>query len=359
MINKFQRIPAKLIAIALLVTSVLTLFPAVSAAPVACFDAEPNPNYPDRPIGFDPSCSTADPGSNLMLFEWDWNNDGVYDEATTSPVVVTHSFSCPSPPCIYPVTLRVTDDNASAPLKDTYQMNISITDPPHPPVAKAGGPYWVSLCPGDTLTLDGSGSYDPNEGEHETGCGACPDDTITAWDWDFYGAPWTFTDGSGEVLEATYSVSGIYDLGLRVTDNTNTSYPSSGQPNLTDEDFTEVEVCEGCLCEVTAVVKESCVTLSWDDIGADSYAIYGSTEGKNTGFVELATTTGTSMKLEGVEGTTTHYRVMAITGSERCLSNAVAAHEPIPAPIFSTSALPVAILGLLLFLTLRRRERGD
>ena len=166
---------------------IIILRPALfAAAPVACFDANPNPSYPDMPIMFDPTCSdhseTGKDIGDLVLFEWDWDNNGVYDESTTTPEKAYHAFSCASLPCVYPVTLKVTDDEG---LTATATRDIDITNPPHPPVADAGGPYMVSTCAGDSLTLDGSGSYDINEGDHEDGCSDCPDDTITAWDWDF------------------------------------------------------------------------------------------------------------------------------------------------------------------------------
>jgi hypothetical protein len=316
---------------------VIILKPVLFAeAPVACFDADPNPSYPDMPISFDPSCSGhSEPGkgiSNLTLFEWDWNNDGVYDESTATPDVVTHSFPCAAIPCTYPVTLRVTDDSTPA-RTATYVMNIQITNPPHPPVARANGPYMVSLCPGDTLTLDGSGSYDPDEGTHEAGCGTCPDDTITAWDWDLNGAPWGYTDETGEVIAfgggyTTYfNTAGNYNIGLRVTDNTAASYPGSGEPDLTDEDFSVVEVYDGCICELSAEVGCQYVTLSWGNVGADKYVIYKSTQGVNTGFEDTATTTETSKTLGSfVMGQTTYYRVMAITGNQKCLSKAIAVY---------------------------------
>ncbi len=316
---------------------VIILKPVLFAeAPVACFDVDPNPSYPDMPISFDPSCSDhSESGkdiNNLTLFEWDWDNDGVYDESTTTPGVVTHSFSCSAIPCTYPVKLMVTDDNVPA-RTATYVMNILITNPPHPPVARANGPYMVSLCPDDTLTLDGSGSYDPNEGEHEEGCSTCPDDTITARDWDLTGAPWDYADESGEVIVfdhagySTYFGAGSHDIGLRVTDNTNASYPGSGEPDLIDEDFTVVDVYDGCICELGATVGCQYVTLSWADISADSYVIYKSTDGVNTGFEDTATTTETSKTLGSVVmGATTYYRVMAITGTDKCLSEAVAVY---------------------------------
>ncbi len=302
-------------------------------APIACFDADPNPSYPDVPISFDPTCSDhSEPGkdiTNLTLFEWDWDNDGTYDTATSDPDVVTHSFSCASIPCTYPVTLRVTDDS-DPPRTATYVTNILITNPPHPPVARANGPYMVSLCEGDSLSLDGSASYDPDEGDHEAGCATCPDDGITAWEWDLTGAPWDYSDESGEILAmgsgyVTYfGTAGNYDVGLRVTDNTALSYPGSGEPNLTDEHFTTVDVYNGCICELSAQVGCGYVTLSWEDIGADKYVIFMGTENPNAGFEDIATTTETTKTMGSfVMGQTTYYRVMAVTGDYKCLSKAV------------------------------------
>jgi hypothetical protein len=169
--------------------------PAASALPggtIACFNAQPNPTYPDSAVDFDPLCSGhSDPAkniANLVLFEWDWDNDGAYDEATALPVTLSRSFPCPSIPCVYPVTLRVTDDVGN---QATYRQDVRITDPPHPPVARVKGPYWLSLCDLDQLRIDASESFDPDEGNHEA-CPACPDDTLIAWEWDLNGALLTY-----------------------------------------------------------------------------------------------------------------------------------------------------------------------
>ena len=58
----------------------------------------------------------------------------------------------------------------------------------------------VSLCPTDSLKLDGSQSYDPDAGQHETGCNTCPLDTITAWDWDLVPPLTDFTDRHGATV---------------------------------------------------------------------------------------------------------------------------------------------------------------
>ena len=314
---------------------VIILKPVLFAeAPVACFDADPNPSYPDLPVNFDPSCSGhSEAGKdigNLVLFEWDWESDGTYDTSTTTPTVVTHAFPCASIPCQYTTTLRVTDDSNPA-RTATYAMNIDITNPPHPPVARCKDVYLVSLCAGDTLALDASDSYDPDEGEHQDGCSTCPDDTITAWEWDFNGGNgWTYGDATGEYVNlgtgftTHFPTAGVYNIGVKVTDNTALAYPDSGQPNLTDEGFAEVRVYNACICDVTATPMCLAVKLQWGDIDADMYYIYRSFAGPNTGFQDIGRTEDT-WKIAGsfVMDTPHWYRIMAEKDGVFCLSKAV------------------------------------
>jgi hypothetical protein len=305
---------------------IITLRPALfQAAPVACFSADPNPTYPDAVITFDPSCSGhSESGKdidNLVEFEWDWDQDGIYDQSTTDPDQVTHSFTCASLPCTYPVTLKVTDDTEPNALTATFTMDIKITNPPHPPAAEAGGPYMTSLCAADSLILDGSASYDPNEGTHEAGCSTCPNDTITAWDWDLTPPLTEFNNLTGETITfapGTYFTAGSHNVGLRVTDNTLLAYPGSGDPNLTDTDFATVAVYDGCICTLNARAKAGKVQLTWTHTGAANYDIYRSTAGPNSGFVKIAdnhvTTYATYLDGAVVSGTPYWYRVVASTG---------------------------------------------
>lgn len=68
------------------------------------------------------------------------------------------------------------------------------------PVAGAGSDQ--SGSPGDELTFDGSGSYDP-------------DGTIVSWDWSFGDD----SIGSGEVVSHAYASEGTYTVTLTVTDD--------------------------------------------------------------------------------------------------------------------------------------------
>ncbi len=269
------------------------------AAPIACFTASPNPTYADKDITFDPSCTdhsdSAKDISNIVSFEWDWEHDGIYDTTSAGPDIQTHAFTCDSLPCTYPVVLRVTDDEG---IPATFSMNINITNPPHPPEADAGGPYIVSLCDGDSLLLDGSKSIEPNEGTHQAGCNTCPDDTITAWDWDLEAPLNDFSNESGEMVtlnsasvNALFDAGTQYTIGLRVTDNTALAYPDSGDPNLTDVDFATVDVFTGCACDLS--VSQECaslnyesVILNWTEVG--TYEVLRSETGPNSGFEKIA-----------------------------------------------------------------------
>lgn len=314
---------------------VLILTPSVfSPPPVACYTAQPNPGYIEVPIIFNPSCSYHSDGTkSIVLYEWDFDNDGIFDASSATPVEQTHSWDASYPLGSYPVTLRVTDDSDD-PVSDTYVIDIHLTLPPHPPVSDAGGPYMVSFCSNDSLKLDGSGSYDIDEGQSESGAGDT--DRITAWDWDLNSAPWDYSSGSGEIMLLNSSavgatfVDGANPIGLRVTDNTSVAYPGSGHPDLTSENFDAVSVVNGCLCNLAARPKSGKVQLTWSHSGAASYDVYRSTAGPNNGFALIAdnivTTYATYLDRNVVNGTKYWYRVIS---SDGCGSQAAAATPPV------------------------------
>jgi hypothetical protein len=228
-------------------------------------------------------------------------------------------------PCSYPVKLRVSDDN-SPPLTATTVVNINITNPPHPPVAKAGGPYMVSTCANDSLTLDGSASFDPDQGLHQVGCTACQNDGITAYAWDLT-APLDFVSlnrtGVKPVLSAAEIVTllpvGSEPIGLRVTDNTANAYPGSGQGNLSNATFDTVDVQTGSMCTLTARSKSGKIQLTWAPVFGATYDVYRSTVGPNNGFAKIAggvvSTYATYLDESVVNGTKYYYRVVASNGS--------------------------------------------
>ncbi len=228
------------------------------AGPIAVGSVSPNPAGEGFIITLDHSRSFhQDPNRSLVLFEWDTDNDGTYDVssmvASPDPALqVANGYDCGAGglPCSHILNLRVTDD-ADPAVTATDVVILDLTIPPHAPTAVSGGPY--SACAGDLVSLDGSGSFDIDEGNSESG--AEPFDTITAYEWELDGvSPFDYGEAVGATADVTFATSGVRNVGLRVTDNSALAYPSSGDPavDLTNTDNTQVVVAD-CITADLAV----------------------------------------------------------------------------------------------------------
>jgi len=76
--------------------------------PVADFSWTPQNPDPNQPVNFNASLSYDSDGT-ITLYEWDWDNVGGYDESNDVPTA-QHTWVSEG---IYPVTLRVTDDEGA------------------------------------------------------------------------------------------------------------------------------------------------------------------------------------------------------------------------------------------------------
>jgi hypothetical protein len=203
--------------------------------PVAAASAAPNPALASDIITFDGTASFhQDVDRSIILYEWDFDDDGVFDAAGA---IATHSFGALG---IYPVTLRVTDDNPS-PKTDTATVDVSVTIPPVGPTANAGGPY-LFCADRQPWRLDGTGSVNPDEG---VSLPPAPGDTIQEYAWELDGDN-SYNDALGASPDVTAFFTGLgigdYLVQLRVTDTTASSFPGSGEPDLSDIDSAEVRV---------------------------------------------------------------------------------------------------------------------
>jgi beta propeller repeat protein len=159
----------------------------------------------NQTVNFDASQSKI--GSyEIVRYEWDFESDGIYDAVG---MTATHSYAAYG---IYTATLRTIDNRDVATggekqaMSDTDNCTVWVHEPPHPPIADANGPYpgW----PGAAVTLDGSGSWDPN-----------PADSISlyAWDLDNDGVFENSTDTP--TLDHTWGAEGTYPIALMVQDD--------------------------------------------------------------------------------------------------------------------------------------------
>ncbi|MCP4127871.1 MAG: PKD domain-containing protein, partial [Gammaproteobacteria bacterium] len=156
--------------------------------------------------------------------------------------------------------------------------------PPHSPTAAIRGPYIAVV--GEEVQADGSGSYDIDQSDG---------DSIIAWDWETdstEASDYGEAHGKTAVLPA-YTHAGVYSIGLRVTDNTATVFPGSGQPNLTDTAESKVTVYKPIVTNLRGRAKGTLCQLVWTHIGVSSYEVLRSEEGPNHGFDLIGTTDST------------------------------------------------------------------
>ena len=301
-----------------------TLFEA--GAPVAVAIATPNPAVTNAPITLDGSASFhQDPTKQIVKWEWDTNNDGTFE--LTGPIVTTTYAALGT----YPVTLRITDNNAP-PKTATNTIQVEVKYPPLPPTANAGRSYTFCLNGPARWYLDGSGSVNPDDGQSLPGH---PGDFIKEYAWDLNGDQ-IYGDIYGKTPDVTgYWSAGNHLIGLRVTDNSSASFPPS--PDLQSTDTAQVTVNASCTCigDLTPYAKSRLVQLTWHDPyaglpnAADHYNIYRSTVSGGP-YTKIGTTKSTySIYLDyAVTNGTTYYYVVrsaAANDWEYCQSNQIQA----------------------------------
>jgi len=139
---------------------------------------------------------------------------------------------------------RIRFSTASAPLADQTLTGNKFWDKPdaptnNPPVADVNGPYTGTV--GQVITLDGSGSSDPD-----------PGDNIVSYEWDL-DHDGQYDDATGVTVQHTWHSVYSGTIGLRVTD-------SFGE---TDTDQTSVSIeRESCNAAFTASPTQDCAPLT-------------------------------------------------------------------------------------------------
>src|SRR3954452_6040142 len=137
--------------------------PPSNKPPTVTFTASPNPGYTERNITFDASGS-SDSDGNIVSYEWDWTDDGTFDESHTDPGAL-HKDDFPGE---YTVAMRAPDnEGATAIYRVTVQAmdgvptgGVLAREAAAVSAAGAGSPFTlttgkVKLTPG-TTTVAGS-----------------------------------------------------------------------------------------------------------------------------------------------------------------------------------------------------------
>ncbi len=208
--------------------------------PIAMADFVPDPPVLGEDVTFSDDGSYDPDGGILTKFEWDWENDGIFDEEGAE---VTHSWDVAS---VYYVQYRVTDDEGET---NTLDEPLEISFGFVPPVAIAEfEALEFAIC--EPVYFYGSESYDPDGGEI----------VKYEWDWENDG---TFDD-EGANLQHIWYIPDTYDVQLRVTDD-------EGQTDILDEPLQVSRV----QCEPVAIASADKLEVGkWEPItftGEDSH----------------------------------------------------------------------------------------
>jgi YD repeat-containing protein len=167
--------------------------------PVASFTTtHTTPLPPNTSIQFTGAAST-DADGTIVKYEWDLDGDGVYETNTGTTKTVNKTFTSEG---TFDVRLRVTDNGGAT---DTTVRTYTVIANQPPVAAMTASPNPAIAT--QTVTLDGSGSSDP-------------DGTIAKYEWDLDGnGTYEVNGGTTATRTTSFATAGTYNVGLRVTDN--------------------------------------------------------------------------------------------------------------------------------------------
>lgn len=223
----------------------------------------------------------------------------------------------------YEAFLRLRCDMTDA--EDIFDRVVFKLIDPGSPVAVPGGPYIAATD--EDIMVDGSGSYDEDEGLSETG--EPPFDEIISFDWELdMIEPYDFAEATGEVtIIPGYESAGLYSIGLQVTDNSSAAFPSYFQADLTDAAYDDIQVHNTGVADLVVTDDDAGCILTWGDIddGSNLYKVMRSQTGPNRGFEVIGAMCDiTCFTDEDVmEGEEYWYRIKVVTCGEIKLSPAV------------------------------------
>ena len=170
-------------------------------SPTASVIASPASGITPLEVDLDAS-SSSDTDGFIVRYDWDFDGDGNF-ELYDGAVNPTWTYKAAG---TFGATVKVTDDDGA---QDTDSVTITVNVPGNSaPVASVGALPTTGDMDLD-VQFDATGSFDPDD----------PDGWIVRYDWDFNG------DGLYEVYDGgdyplyTYTVAGIYDAKVKVTDD--------------------------------------------------------------------------------------------------------------------------------------------
>ena len=172
----------------------------INVAPQAVLSADHTSGHVPLAVLLDGSQS-SDTDGEIVLAEWDFDNDGTFDADSGNQLTISHTYSSEGS---FEAVLRLTDDGGASSLSDP--LAITVLPPNQPPLAD----LQAFPTSGNTpllVSLDASASSDP-------------DGTLSLADWDFDNDGIFDLSGTAElVIDHVYTVPGDYQAVVRVYDD--------------------------------------------------------------------------------------------------------------------------------------------
>jgi hypothetical protein len=217
---------------------------------------------------------------------------------------MNQAFFTPTTSGVYEFKVSVSDGQASS----TDNVTVTVDNRNQVPIANAGSN--IVATAGQTVTLDGSASYDP-------------DGSTISYVWSqTSGTQMSLSNSNSAMPSFTASQAGVYVFELEVYDGTDTSSPSSVTVTVqsTANQITLVSPANGTVCS-------SSPRLTWAGSGFKSYIAYISIDGGNR-YSKVYSGSGTTATLHSVlwqwfipKGTTVKWYVQGTTTSSQVVKS--------------------------------------
>ena len=146
--------------------------------------------------------SGSDPDGHVVLYQWDFDGDGVYDWSSTTTGNTSHTYTAEG---TYQAVFRVTDNHDLTGTATAVTTVVSVGPPGSPTATASANP-----ASGDApLTVNFNGTATD------------PDNSIVLYEWDFDGdGVYDWSSASSASTTHTYTQAGTHLVAFRVTDST-------------------------------------------------------------------------------------------------------------------------------------------
>ncbi len=145
----------------------------------------------------------SDADGQIVLYEWDFEGDGVFDFSSTNTGSTSYTYSSPG---TYDAVFRVTDDDGLTATASATATAVRAGPP--------GSPTATITSPGSPINCNAPCSVSFN------GTGSDSDGTIAQYEWDLDGdGIYDVSSPTSASANFTYTAPGLYVVAFRVTDN--------------------------------------------------------------------------------------------------------------------------------------------